>query len=79
MNIKVKKLWLGHASVRDYKVRECIKRKEDLTIDCNGRTKTFPYKSLGTYLTGEHMTTCVSKFNGEKYTLVDFPWDAYGV
>jgi hypothetical protein len=77
MNLKIKKVWLGHVSVRDYKLRKCISQKEDLAVECQGHTKTYPYRSLKTYLTSPHMTECISKFNGQKYILVDLPWDAY--
>jgi len=78
MVIKIKKVWMGHASVRDYKVKECLKRGEDLIIDCQGHSKTFLNRELSNYLNSEHMTTVTSKFDGKQYDLVDFPWEAYG-
>ncbi len=74
MLIKVKKLWLGHASVRDFIVKKCINKKEDLTIDLYGETKTYPYKSLNTYLLNTSNMTMKSKFGGQDYKLIDFPW-----
>ena len=74
MIIKVKKLWLGHASVRDYDVQSCIDKKENLIIDFAGVTRTYPYRSLKTYLTNTYNTAFASKFNGKSYKLIDFPW-----
>ena len=74
MEVKVKKLWLGHASVRDYVVDKCIKDKEDLTINLNGKRVTFPYRTLKTHLLNCNKNTFTSKFNGREYTLIDFPW-----
>ena len=72
--VKVKKLWLGHASVRDYVVKKAIANKEDIVIECNGTSKTFPYRSLKTYLMNTTNEPHKSKFNNQTYTLIDFPW-----
>jgi hypothetical protein len=74
MLIKVRKLWMGHASIRDYEVRKCIEAGEDLTIEFDGQRRTFGYETLNGFLNDEHMTTVRSKFDGKKYNLVDFPW-----
>jgi len=74
MLIKVKKVWLGHVSVRDYIVKKCIKEKEDLTIDLYGVTKTYSYRSLKTHLANTTPNKFHSKYNGESYSLIDFPW-----
>jgi hypothetical protein len=75
MLYKARKLWLGHVSVRDNIVQECIRRKEDLMVDLMGQLKTYPYRSLKTYLTNTYNTEFESKYNkGQKYKLIDFPW-----
>lgn len=75
MKIKVRKLFRGHASVRNYLVEKAIKNKEDLTIQVNGVTKTFPYISLKTYLTNSNNEIHKSKYKrGQEYRLIDFPW-----
>ena len=74
MRVKVKKLWIGHASVRDYVVKKAIKNKEDITIEVDGVTKTFPYRGLKTYLTNSNNEVHKSKYNKQTYKLIDFPW-----
>ena len=74
MIIKVKKLWLGHASVREYVVNKAIRDKEDLLIEFDGTTKTYPYRSLKTHLMNKAPVEFKSKFDGKTYRLVDFPW-----
>lgn len=71
----VKKLWMGHASVRNYRVLECINKKEDLEIEFEGKTKTYPYKSLRTYILNTNGVTIKSKYGGRDYRLIDFPWN----
>lgn len=74
MLVKIKKLWLGHASVRDSVVKSCITKGEDLYIDLMGEVKKYPWDSLEDYLKNTSNTTFTSKFNGRQYKLIDFPW-----
>ena len=74
MIYKAKKMWMGHVSIRDYMLEKCIHDKEDLTVNLYGETKTYPYKSLRTYLTNTYNETFKSKFGGRDYRLIDFPW-----
>lgn len=46
MKYSVKKTWHGHVSVRDYIIKKCRDREEDLIIDYNGEEMTVPWKSL---------------------------------
>lgn len=75
MIVKVKKLWLGHASVRDYIVQDCIKKHEDLIIEFQGDSRRFPSRSLKGYLSNSMKEEFKSKFTGENYQLIDFPWE----
>lgn len=74
MNVKVKKVWMGHVSVRDYIVDQCLDRKEDLTVEFDGTHKTYPFTSLNNHLANCSKNTFISKYDGKKYTLIDFPW-----
>ena len=74
MLVKVKKLWLGHASVRQYIVEKCINEKKDLTIEVMGLRKTFRHSILKNYLGNTNGVKFRSSFNGRNYTLIDFPW-----
>ncbi len=76
MFVKVKKVWMGHVSVRDYDVERCIKDKEDLTICLYDQMKTYPYRSLKTYLLNTSNMTMKSKYGGKDYKLIDFPWES---
>ena len=76
MLVKVKKIWLGHVSVRDYVVKKVLDKKEDLIIEFSGMRKTYPYRSLKTYLSNTNREIFKSKYDGQKYSLIDFPWEA---
>ena len=76
MVIKVKKVWMGHVSVRDYDIKKCIGNKEDLTVELGDETKTYPYISLKTYLLNTTNMTIKSKFGSYDYKLIDFPWSS---
>lgn len=75
MKVKVKKLWLGHASIRDYVVKKAIKDGEDLTIEFQGKQKSFPYRSLKGHLLNTNKERHKSKYPPYlEYGLIDFPW-----
>lgn len=73
MKYSVKKTWHGHVSVRDYIIKKCRDREEDLIIDYNGEEMTVPWKSLSNprILNPKKIK---SKYRGE-YTLYDFKWE----
>ncbi len=72
MKVKVKKLWHGSVSVRDYIVKECHQKGEDLTIEYDGKVMTVPN---GMLLFGhKNKMTNVSQFKEETYDLIDFFW-----
>jgi len=74
MVYNAKKVWLGHISIRDYLVQECINKKEDLIIEFNGASKRFPCRSLPTYLNNTYNMTFKSKYGGKDYKLIEFPF-----
>jgi len=60
--IKIKRLFHGQASIRDYVLNDIIRGKLDLII---------PNKMI--YIRGKKSNQiCISKFNGKKYRLIDF-------
>ncbi len=74
--IKIKRLFHGYASARDYQVDEAIKNKQAIRFVLpDGRTMTVPYEKLKTgYWNKEYFT---SKQNpGQKYCLVDYDFKA---
>lgn len=75
MIVTVKKLWLGHASVRDYIVKKAIEKKEDLMIKLiNGETKIYAHRDLRSYLYNTSKKEFKSAFTGDTYYLIDLPW-----
>ena len=77
MKIKVKKLFCGHLSVRDYIVQKCIDKKEDLVINFNNRIMTVSLEILKQ----SKSKFCQFAFNSQyrenfKYKLIDFPFIA---
>lgn len=72
MIVKVKKIWYGSVSVRDYIVRDCQKRGEDLHIEHDGQIMVVPNDQLG--LGRSNRINLKSNFKNEVYDLIDFPW-----
>lgn len=70
-NYKIKKLFLGHASIRSHIVKKQLEKKAGIIIDYNGRKMTLNYEQLkkGKQLTREEFQ---SKFNDKVYKLYDF-------
>ena len=75
MKRTVKKLYRGHVSVRDYIVKECMEKQENLIISYKGQTMTILFDKLQT---GKKLTQSSfnSQFNTQNYELIDFPFKA---
>ena len=71
MEIELRKLFNGFASIRDYVVRGCIKRQEELIIWYNGEKMTVSPKLMSMKFQ-LHKKLIKSKFSGQVYELVDF-------
>jgi hypothetical protein len=74
MLVRVKKIWMGHVSVRDYLVKQALQRGETLTVDYLGEEKDYPPEQLDDLLKNSTHTQFKSKFGGT-YTLIDLPWE----
>lgn len=72
MEIQVKKIWFGSVSVRDYVVKECFERGENLVIRHQGRVMTIPHSELKSGRRNKMKN--VSRFKDQVYDLIDFPW-----
>ena len=68
-----KKLWCGKVSVRDYVVKDCLKKQEHLTIYYQGEKMILTPKQLTSY-TQWNPRTFKSKHNNQTYALLDFTW-----
>ena len=77
MKVTVKKLYHNFASIRDYKVAECVKKGEDLVIVYNMEKMTVELKDLKNPF-NLHEKEMVSKFDGKIYKLIDFKFIADG-
>ncbi len=68
---KVKKLFIGHASIRSHIVKKQLDKKEGIIIDYNDRKMTLSYEQLRKkkQLTRAEFQ---SKFNDKVYELYDF-------
>ena len=75
MIVKVKKIWMGHVSVRDYVLKKAVKQKEDVFVQFAGITKKFPHRSLQNYMDNSNKVEFKSMFNNETYYLIDLPWN----
>jgi len=73
MKYKVKKLFHGCASIRDYIIEKCIKNQEGLTIFFNEKEMLVPLDKLKNCYQ-IHKTKFQSKFGNSQYELYDFPF-----
>ena len=73
MYFKIKKLWHGSASVRDFIIKKTYEKGQSLTIEYQGEQMTISNKDLITKGKVSDFTI-QSKHNNEKYHLIDYPW-----
>ncbi len=69
--VKVKKLYKGFASVRDYIIKDCLKKETGIIIEYGNKYMTVPYEKLKSALQ-LHRKKFESKFSDRKYELIDF-------
>ncbi len=75
MEVEVRKLFNGFASVRDYIIAKAVKERRDLTIHYKGKTMRVPLDRLKSKWQ-MHSRQFKSKFNDKSYTLYDFRFEA---
>lgn len=75
--IKIKRLWHGFASVRDYLVEEAKQKKQGLEIYCLEKNDKIivPYKDLDKGYKNEQEFD--SRYGNKKYTLIDYDWNTF--
>lgn len=71
--VKVKKLFIGHVSIRDYIVEKCLQKKQGIVVNFKEKSMTILYEQLKNYkqLTKDSFQ---SKFKNITYKLYDFPF-----
>ena len=74
MRVKVKKVFNGYVSVRDYVVKKCANKREDLLIEHDDKFMKIPFSTL-IDPSSLHTKEFISKYDGSKYTLNDFKWN----
>jgi len=71
--IKVDKLYKGqYVSVRDYIVKEHIKKRQALRIKHSNKIMTIPFSKLKDGITNKELFK--SKYSGTYYRLIDYLW-----
>jgi len=71
---KIKRLWNGLASLRDYEVLDAISKKENIRLECKNEymTLSVPQLEKGFQISS---TRFKSRYNANQmYELVDFRW-----
>ena len=68
----VKKLFLGHVSIRDYIVKECQDKQKDLLIKYEDQEMLVPCQELQYCSSRFYTETIKSKTGGKDYKLIDF-------
>ena len=71
MKVKVKKLFLGHVSIRDYIVEKAIKKEQGIVVSYKDLKMTIPLEQLKIRFQFHHQKFD-SRFNNKKYELIDF-------
>ncbi len=69
--VKVKKLYMGHVSIRDYIVEKSLEKQQGIIINFNDRKMTIPLERLKVTFQ-IHKQKFQSKFSEKKYELLDF-------
>lgn len=73
MRKKVNKIWQGFCSVRDYEVKDCFEKGEDLIITHEGEIMTVKNKDLKNPVQ-LNPKEIQSKMGTKSYHLFDFKW-----
>jgi len=71
--VKIKKLFLGHVSIRDYIVEKAIEKEQGITVEHEGMNMVIPLEQLKHRFQFHQQQFC-SKFSEKKYELIDFKW-----
>ena len=71
--VKIKKLFLGHISIRDYIVEKAIKKEQGITVSYEGMKMVISLEQLKHRFQFHQQRFC-SKFSEKKYELIDFKW-----
>jgi len=66
-----KKLYFGHASVRDYIIKECQEKQKDLLIKFKDQEMLVPCQDLQHYSARFYDKKIESKTGGKDYQLID--------
>ena len=69
---KIKRLWHGFASIRDYIIKDSIKKREDLKVIFNGQEMTINWDKLCEGKDNKEIFK--SKHNDLEYYLIDYLW-----
>ena len=72
---EAKKIYKGKVSVRDYIVKRCIEANDGITIRIGNMKMVMNNTELKDKLLQIHPIPFKSKFNDEKYELLEFPWN----
>jgi hypothetical protein len=74
MKLSVKKLYLGRAELRDYNVKDCIEKNENIQIEYEKNVMTLSPSELKTKLVNISQTF-ESKNGGKSYKLYAYKWN----
>ena len=72
--IKIKRLWSGLASVRDYVVEDAIKKDITIRLELGSKSMTLTPENLKNDAFQAVGQGFQSKYSNLKYKLIDFPW-----
>lgn len=73
MTIKIKRLWHGYASIRDYQAKKAWQDGEDIIIRCADKSMNIPHSEIMSGAINPTKFESVHE-NGLSYHLVDYPW-----
>ena len=73
MTIKIKRLFHGFASVRDYQTKQAIENNEDLIITMGDQSMRVPHEEIRNGRINAEVFQSIHEKN-LKYHLVDFVW-----
>ncbi len=74
LQVTVKKLWMGHVSVRDYVVKKAIDTGKSITVHFHSFERTYSPEELKNFLGNSAGEEFTSKFDGKTYKLIDLPF-----
>ena len=75
MKFSVKKMYNGRVEIRDYQLKECLEKNDDMVIEHDGDVMTIPFDQLKTKAVSKSRLFETRIPGGKSYHLIGYDWN----